>query len=336
MSDAAVLVSHPWCNAHDTGPGHPESRARLPALLDALRRDAALAGGALREVEARPARLQDLLLVHTPEHVAGVERAGKRARETGSIVWLDPDTAVSEASFEAARASAGCAICAVEEVVRGEAAGAFAACRPPGHHAIAGEAMGFCLFDNVAVAARYAQRRLGIERVLIVDWDVHHGNGTQEIFWEDPSVYLLSLHLRPHYPGTGAASERGGSAGAGTTRNVPLPVGTSAAEYRRAFSAALGSALDEFSPELVLVSAGFDCLAGDPLGGLELDPEDLHAVAAELVERTRVTAGGRIAAVLEGGYVPERMGQAAVNVVRAFVGLPAAPAFEDRPPASPA
>ena len=332
MPDAPVLVTHPWCNAHDTGPAHPESRARLPAVLEALRRDPVLAAGGLREVEARPARLQDLLLVHTPEHVARIERAGKRAQEMGGIVWLDPDTAVSEASFEAALASAGCAIGAVEQVMGG-ATGAFAACRPPGHHATAGEAMGFCLFDNVAIAARYAQRRLGIERVLVVDWDVHHGNGTQEIFWEDPSVYLLSLHLWPHYPGTGAASERGGGPAAGTVRNVPLAPGTSAAEYRRTFSASLGSALEEFSPELVLVSSGFDCLAGDPLGGLELDPEDLHALAAELVDRTRAAAGGRVAAVLEGGYVPERMARAAVNVLRAYAGLPAAVAAEDQPPA---
>jgi acetoin utilization deacetylase AcuC-like enzyme len=320
-----ALVTHPACNAHDTGPAHPESRARLAGILDAIRADRALGEGVLAHVTARPAAEEDLLLAHAPEHVARIRRAAGEAARAGDLVWLDPDTAVSPASLDAALAAAGAAIDAAQLVVRGDARAAFALSRPPGHHATAREAMGFCLFDNVAVAARHAQARLGIERVLVVDWDVHHGNGTQEIFWDDPTVYYLSLHLWPHYPGTGAASERGARAGEGTTRNVPLPAGTAAAEYRTLFSAALAEAADAFAPELVLVSAGFDCLAGDPLGGLLLEPEDLHAIAAEIVERTRASAGGRVAAVLEGGYVPQRMGLAVADVLRAFAGLPAAP-----------
>jgi len=182
--------------------------------------------------------------------------------------------------------------------------------------------MGFCLFNNVAIAARWAQTARGVGRVLIVDWDVHHGNGTQEIFYADPSVYYLSLHQSPHYPGTGAAEERGAGAGLGATRNVPIPAGLPAAEYRRLFEEALDAALNEFSPELVLVSAGFDCLAGDPLGDLLLEPVDLHGLTRTLVERTRSTAGGRVVAVLEGGYAPDRVGRGVVQVIRALGGLP--------------
>jgi acetoin utilization deacetylase AcuC-like enzyme len=329
----SALVDHPWCKSHDPGPGHPERAERLSGVLDAVHADRALAG-AVRYVNAPPAGLQDLLLVHTPEHVTRVRQMAQEA-STGAIRWFDPDTGVSGLSFEAALAAAGCAIHAAEIVARGEVTSAFACCRPPGHHAAADRAMGFCLFNNVAIAARRVQEHFAIDRVLVVDWDVHHGNGTQDVFWEDPSVYYLSLHLAPHYPGTGAASERGAGAGAGMTRNVPLGPGTTAAEYRLAFRDALEATLAEFTPEMVLVSAGFDCLAGDPLGGLLLEPEDLHAIASELVERTRSTAGGRVAVVLEGGYVPERMGRAVADVLRSLCGLPAAIPEDASPWASP-
>ena len=325
MPPPTALVSHPACNRHDTGPGHPESRARLPALLEAVRRDADLAPR-LREQEARPAEEEDLLRVHTPEHVVWIRRGASEARRRGEILWLDPDTAVSGDSWDAALAAAGCAIAAAGLVARGEAAGAFALCRPPGHHATVHRAMGFCLFNNLAVAARALQVHGLAERILVVDWDVHHGNGTQDVFYADPSVSFLSLHLWPHYPGTGGAGERGTGAGVGHTRNVPLPHGTGATEYRRRFLEALEEAMASFAPDLVLVSAGFDCLAGDPLGGLALEPADLHRLTADVLERTRGTARGRVAAVLEGGYVAERIGQGLVNVLRAFAGLPPAPA----------
>jgi acetoin utilization deacetylase AcuC-like enzyme len=323
MAIPTVLVSSPACNQHDTGAGHPEHRGRLPGILDAVREDPALGEGVLERALARPAELEDVLRVHTREHVERMRAAAERAAANRVITWLDPDTAVSPASYEAALAAVGCAVEAADRVARGLARTAFALTRPPGHHATPGEAMGFCLFNNVAIAARYLKARHGVERALIVDWDVHHGNGTQEVFWEDPSVYYLSLHLWPHYPGTGAASERGAGAGEGTTRNVPLPYGTSARTYRACFDEALREALAAFSPEVVLVSAGFDCLAGDPLGGLLLEPEDCHAITVDLLQLTRPTAGGRAVAVLEGGYVPERMGRAAADVLRAFAGLPA-------------
>ena len=313
-----AYVHHPACEAHDTGEGHPEAPERVAAIHAAVRGDPALAGE-LEEIRAEAATVEDLLLVHAPAHVTAIREAAERAAREETIRWADPETAVSGASFEAALAAAGCAIAAAEAVWSGRFRGAFAAARPPGHHASRDRASGFCLFDNVAIAARRLQRA-GADRVLVVDVDVHHGDGTQEIFWEDPSVFVLSTHLYPHFPGTGAEEERGAGAGLGTTRNVPLPHGTGAAEHRRRFSAALGATLAVFAPDAVLVSAGFDCLAGDPLGGLLLEPDDLHAILREIVERTRPSARGRVAAVLEGGYVPPRVGAGAVAMLRALAG----------------
>ena len=336
MPRPIALVTHPACFAHETGEGHPESRARLPAILDAVRADPALGPGVLVEVAARLATPEDLLRAHAREQVALVREAADRSARSGEIDWLDPDTAVSGVSWLSALGAAGCAITAAELVGTGQAGAAFALARPPGHHAGSRSATGFCLFDNIAVAARRVQE-LGLARqILIVDWDVHHGDGTQAIFWEDPSIYYLSLHLYPHYPGTGGAGERGGGAGLGTTRNVPLRRGTGVAEYRRRLSQALGATLAEFTPDLVMISAGFDCLAGDPLGGLALEPEDLHAVTVEIAERTRGSAEGRIVAVLEGGYAVDRIGAGAVNVLHALAGLPAAAALHSPGAGAPA
>ncbi|HEX7089035.1 MAG TPA: histone deacetylase [Longimicrobiales bacterium] len=317
-----ALVLHPACALHDTGWGHPEHQGRLPAIVNAIERDTPALLHVVLQREAEPASVADLLRVHTRAHVERVEAAAERAAREGEPVLLDADTVVSAASWEAALGAAGCAITGAELVLRGEAHTAFALSRPPGHHASADRAMGFCLFNNVAIAARRVQAEWGIERVLIVDWDVHHGNGTQEIFYEDPTVYYLSFHLADHYPGTGAAAERGAGPGLGTTRNVPLPHGLPAGDYRGAFAAALAAALEEFEPGFVFVSAGFDCLAGDPLGGLSLEPADLHALTRLLIERTRASARGRVVAVLEGGYAPARLGAGAVSVLRALAGLP--------------
>ncbi|MBI4543632.1 MAG: histone deacetylase [Gemmatimonadetes bacterium] len=321
MSYLTAFVLHPDCALHDTGWGHPEHQGRLPAILNAVYADLPELMEVMLQREPEPAQVEELLRVHTPEHVERVQRAAEQAASAGRQVYLDSDTPVSGASWQAALAAAGCAITATGLVLRGESATAFAAARPPGHHATADRAMGFCVFNNVAVAARWAQAQ-GVGRVLIVDWDVHHGNGTQDIFYQDPSVYYLSLHLSPHYPGTGLAVERGRGPGAGSTRNVSLAPATVAAAYRREFEAAVDAAWAEFSPELVLVSAGFDCLAGDPLGGLQLEPRDLHALTRSLLERARTTAGGRVVVVLEGGYVPKRVGLGVVDVLRALACLP--------------
>lgn len=321
MPYPTAFVFHPDCARHDTGWRHPEHQGRLPAVVDAVYRETPdLLERALQR-EATPVMADDLLRVHTPDHVERVRVAVGEAAARGTQVYLDPDTPVSDASWDAALAAAGCAVTAAELVLERKAATAFAASRPPGHHATAEQAMGFCLFNNVAVAARRVQEREDVQRVLIIDWDIHHGNGTQDIFYEDPTVFYLSLHLSPHYPGTGTAAERGAGAGFGTTRNVPLALGTSAATYRRVFAEEVAAAAAEFSPDLVFISAGFDCLAGDPLGGLALEPADLHAMARTVVDATRTSAGGRVVAVLEGGYRPKRVGDGAADVLRAFAGL---------------
>lgn len=314
------LVTHPDCLDHDPGPGHPESRARLLMAREALSADAAL-DGLLVEVTGRPAAEADLLRVHRPALIDAVRRSAEAAAATGGIDWLAPETPVSGGSFRAALAAAGCAADAALRVAGGAAPAAFALVRPPGHHAGPERAGGYCLFNSVAVAARRAQAEGLARRVLLVDWDVHHCDGTQDVFWEDPSVHVLSVHLSPHYPDTGDAAERGAGPGAGAIRNVPVPHGTGRADYRRMFARGLEASLSEASPDLVLISCGFDALAGDPEGGLTLEPEDLHALTAAVVEGARAHGCEHVAAVLEGGYVPGRLAQGVVNVARALAGL---------------
>jgi acetoin utilization deacetylase AcuC-like enzyme len=249
--------------------------------------------------------------------------AREQARRTNQSVPLDAEeTMMSPVSWDAMLAAAGSVVTACDAVLRGDARNGFALARPPGHHATPSQAMGFCLINNVAIAARVLQQR-GRQRIMIVDWDVHHGNGTQDIFYDDASVYFMSLHQSPWYPGTGARAERGTGAGVGTTRNVPLSSGTTGAQFRTAFTHELAAALSEFTPDFVLVSAGFDCLAGDPLGELLLEPEDLHAITTHLMQT--VPAGIGIVHTLEGGYNPPRVGAGVVNVMRALAGLPPKP-----------
>ena len=321
MSAKTALVGHHACGLHDTGWGHPEHQGRLPAILSAIEKDTPALIDHLEQREAIVADPTLLELVHPRAYIDVVRAAAAQAEASGSSLHLDPDTVVSGASWDAALAAVGCAVTAVDLVLDGSYDGAFALSRPPGHHAPVDRAMGFCLFNNVAVAARHAQRR-GADNVLIVDWDVHHGNGTQDIFYDDGSVYYLSTHLWPHYPGTGPAEERGAGAGLNATRNVPMPHGIGPAEFHRMFDEALDATLAEFSPDLVIMSAGFDCLAGDPLGGMLLEPRDLHRITVRLREATRATAGGRMVVALEGGYAPARVGKGVVAVLRALCGLP--------------
>jgi len=312
---------HPASPLHDTGWGHPEHQGRLRALASTVGQDLLALHGNVEQREARMGDVEHLLGVHTAEHVERVREACRTAEERGTLVSLDPDTKVSEASWEAALGSAGTAMAAAEAVSGGEIRNAFVATRPPGHHATPDRAMGFCLFNNIAVTARWLQRSGRAERVLIVDWDVHHGNGTQDAFYDDPSVFFLSLHQSPHYPGTGAAQETGTGAGEGHTLNVPLRAGTPPQEYRRRFEEALEQALGRTRPDFVLVSAGFDVMAGDPLGGLLLEPPDLHDMTRRLVDLAESECDGRVVALLEGGYDPPRLGQGVVAVLRALAGL---------------
>jgi acetoin utilization deacetylase AcuC-like enzyme len=277
--------------------------------------------GRVEQQEAPEATVEDLLLVHTPTQIDYVRDMCHRADLQQKVLPLDPDTRVSPASWEAALGSAGAALAAVDAVADGRLASAFVATRPPGHHATPQHAMGFCLFNNVAIAARHLQVTGRAERVLIVDWDVHHGNGTQDAFYEDPTVFYLSLHQAPWYPGTGDLEESGAGDGRGTTLNVPMAAGTAREEYRRVFQLALDQVGARFAPDFVLVSAGFDALAGDPLGGQLLEPEDFHGMGAEVVALADERCAGRVVALLEGGYQPHRVGQATVETLRALAGL---------------
>ena len=276
---------------HDPGRGHPERADRLRVLVDHL----ADARG-LVALGARPATEDELALVHPAEHVERVAATAGRAH-----VAFDPDTATSPGSWDAARLAAGSLLTVCDAVLAGEVENGFALVRPPGHHAERERAMGFCLFNNVAIAAAWLRRR-GVARVAIIDWDLHHGNGTQHLFEADPDVLYVSTHQYPFYPGTGAAEEVGRGAGAGRTVNLPFPAGFGDAEYTRAFDEVVAPVVRQFAPDFLLVSAGFDCDRRDPLGGMEVTGAGFAAMARACVALADECTGGRLAAVLEGGY----------------------------------
>jgi len=289
------FIFHPECLKHETGRRHPEEPARLTAILRHLEAVGLLAE--LVRTEPTEPDLDWIMLAHTSAYVQAVEAACARG-----VRALDPDTHVSAASYRAALLAVGGAMQAVDQVMEGTVANAFVAVRPPGHHAERERAMGFCLFNNIAIAARYAQKRYGLTRVLIVDWDVHHGNGTQHAFDDDPTVLFFSTHQYPFYPGTGQASERGSGAGLGYTVNVPLAAGCGDREYSEVFEHILYPAAQAFAPELVLISAGFDAHRDDPLAGMHVT-EDGYArmttIVRDIAERF---AAGRVVSLLEGGY----------------------------------
>ncbi len=297
-----AIIHHPVFEQHDTGPGHPESPERYAAVMEALRADPEL-WASLREVEAAEAPRGEVQSCHTPQHFKLVERAVAEARG-----YLDADTIISMRSLEAALRAAGGACRAVDMVLAGEVRNAFLAARPPGHHATPDRAMGFCLFNTAAIAARHAQRHPEVERVAVIDWDVHHGNGTQGIFYDDPSVFFFSAHQYPWYPGTGARGETGIGRGRGYTLNAPLRAGTPPAEHRRVFEAALEEIGAKFKPDFVIVSAGFDSHRDDPLGQLRLEDEDFISMTRSVKEWAREACGGRLISCLEGGYNLETLG----------------------------
>ena len=281
---------------HDPGPTHPESPDRYRALRKAF--DTAGLFQKLTPVPVRPATDDDLHLCHTRAYLAAVRRDVAR----GSPMLSTGDTAIGEHTLEVATLAAGAAIAGVDAVMSGRVRNAFAAVRPPGHHANASRGMGFCVFSNAAIAARYARKIYGVQRVLIADWDVHHGNGTQDIFYEDPSIFFFSTHQSPWYPGTGAADETGAGSGKGTTMNCPFPAGAGRAEIVGAFRKKLIPAMAAYRPELVIVSAGFDSRRGDPLGRFVLNDEDFRELTEITMEIADSSANGRLLSILEGGY----------------------------------
>jgi len=304
-----AFISHSDCGRHDTGWGHPEHVGRLRAIPRALREDVELFGATLH-AEGRHASAEELALAHDRSYIETV-----RAIAAAGGGRLDGDTVVSEGSWDAATAGAGCVLDGVDMALDGRARRSFCAVRPPGHHALRGGGMGFCLFGNVAVAAHYARRRHGLERILIVDWDVHHGNGTQALVEEEPDIHFVSMHQWPWYPGTGAAEDRGPH---GSVWNVPLPAGLPPERYVSALEGAVDAATRGFAPDLVLLSAGFDSLNGDPLGGFTLELEHVERLTRMMVERSELWCGGRVVSALEGGYAPERLGAACVAHMRAL------------------
>ena len=290
------LVYHPVYLEHDMGVGHPESPNRLRAIMQQLERSGTAAR--LTNIEPRKAEDEWITQIHSSSYVAAL----KKHQPAQGKVALDPDTSMSPGSLTAAYLAAGGALAAVDAIMSGGVEHAFCAVRPPGHHAETARAMGFCLFNNVAIAARYAQKQHGLTRVLIVDWDVHHGNGTQHSFEQDPSILFFSTHQYPYYPGTGRATERGTGAGEGFTINVPMEAGDGNDEYHAVFLNVLLPAAEAFKPEFVIISAGFDAHRDDPLAGMGLTEAgytDLTGLVAGIAKRH---ARGRVLSALEGGY----------------------------------
>jgi len=299
-----ALVHHPIYQKHDTGPGHPETPMRYETVMRALRGDNKLWKD-LNEITPDKASKGLIQAAHTPQHFKRVEHAFEEGMDR-----LDADTVISIQSFDASLFAAGGGIAGVDAVMRGEAKNAFVAVRPPGHHATAENAMGFCLFNNVAVAAKYAQNNYKeVERVAIVDWDVHHGNGTQGIFYDDPTVYFFSMHQYPWYPGSGSRGETGFGRGLGVTMNVPVRASTAAKEQKRMFESALEDIAKNFRPDLIMISAGFDAHLTDPLGQLELEDPDYISMTRTVKAWADETCEGRIVSCLEGGYNLETLGE---------------------------
>jgi len=292
----AGLVLHPDYLAHQTGVSHPERPERLRAIMDHL--DATGLSRQVERIEPRRAERSWVEAIHSPVYIRHVEDYCR----TGRAIIDSMDTGISLRSYDVALQAAGGALAAADAIMEGRVQAAFCAVRPPGHHALREVAMGFCLFNNAAIAARYLQKRHGLKRILIVDWDVHHGNGTQDAFYDDPSVFFFSIHQYPLYPGTGAAAETGVGQGAGTTLNVPMDAGRGDDDYVKAFEEVVAPRVLEFRPEFILVSAGFDAHQDDPIGGMRLTTSGY----ARLTDIVRSWAGdlchGRVLSMLEGGY----------------------------------
>jgi acetoin utilization deacetylase AcuC-like enzyme len=310
MKKTVAFISHADCGRHDTGWGHPEHVGRLRAIPRALRNDFELYES-LDHVEGRHATADEIALAHDSKYIVSVRELAEQGGGN-----LDADTLASPGSWDAATAAVGSVLDAIDLALATETKRSFCAVRPPGHHALRNSAMGFCLFGNVAVAAHYARQVKKLDRILIVDWDVHHGNGTQALVEQDPNIRFISMHQWPWYPGTGAADDRGPKK---SVWNIPQPPALPREKYVGDLLAAIDAATAGFTPDLVFISAGFDSLAGDPLGGFTMELDDVTRLTRELVSRSEQWCQGRLVSALEGGYAPDRLGEAAVAHMRALL-----------------
>jgi acetoin utilization deacetylase AcuC-like enzyme len=306
---STLLISHPACLDHIVPQGHPERPDRLRAVEAALEAEKFQV---LARIEAPLASLETVALCHPMDYITAL----RDASPDEGLIQLDGDTAMSPGTFEAALRAAGGGVLAVDEVLAKKANNAFVATRPPGHHAETARPMGFCLFDNAAIAARHAQNHHGIARVAIVDFDVHHGNGSQEIFWADKTVMYCSTHQMPLFPGTGAISESGEY---NTVVNAPLRPGDGADKFKAAFEDRILPRLNEYKPELVIISAGFDAHYRDPLANLNLSEDDFAWATKKLMDLAESCAGGRIVSLLEGGYDLQALGNSVAAHVTALM-----------------
>jgi acetoin utilization deacetylase AcuC-like enzyme len=305
-----LLLTHPACLNHATPPGHPERADRLRAINQVLAADRF---NPLVRGEEPEGNLDLATLCHNDHYIDEI----RHLAPSSGVVYIDGDTSMSPGTWEAVMRGVGGAVAATDAVMSGRQNNAFVAVRPPGHHAETSRAMGFCFFDNAAIAARHAQRKYGISRAAIVDFDVHHGNGTQEIFWADPTVMYCSTHQMPLFPGTGAKSERGEH---DTIVNAPLAAEDGGAKFRAAFENVILPQLRKFDPELIIVSAGFDAHYRDPLASLNLKADDFGWVTRKLMDVADSSAGGRIVSVLEGGYDLQGLQESVAAHVSALMG----------------
>ncbi len=305
-----AYISHSDCGMHDTGWGHPEHVGRLRAIPRALRYDVNLMHSLLHH-EARAATEYELEIVHDDTYI---QRVREFIEQGGGE--LDADTVVSPGSWGAATAATGAVLDGIDMAYDGRALRSFCAVRPPGHHALRAQAMGFCVFGSVAIGAHYARQRLGASRVLIVDWDVHHGNGTQALVEHEPDIRFVSMHQWPWYPGTGDERDRGPHQ---SIWNLPMASGLEPVKYVDALRRGVDQATTSWTPDLIIISAGFDSLRGDPLGGFTLELEHVDQLTRFLVDAARGWCGGRLVSALEGGYAPDRLGDACVTHMNALL-----------------
>jgi acetoin utilization deacetylase AcuC-like enzyme len=306
---ATLFITHPACLNHLTPPGHPERPDRLRAIERVFASDKFQS---LVRAEAPTAEFDTIALCHPMDYVTAL----REASPSSGLVQIDADTSMSPGSFEAALRAAGGGVYAVDEVMAGRVSNAFVATRPPGHHTETARPMGFCLFNNAAIAARHAQKRYGIDRAAVVDFDVHHGNGSQDIFWSDKTVMYCSTHQMPLYPGTGARDERGEH---DTVVNAPLSPGDGGAKFREAFESVILPRLRDFRAELIVISAGFDAHQRDPLANLNLLEADFSWATQKIMEVAQASANGRVVSMLEGGYDLEGLSNSAAAHVSALM-----------------